>query len=75
MRSLLGDRLLHFLALGALLFVAYEWLSSGSAELGANRVLVDRAAVLDFIQYRSKAFDLALAEKRLAALSDPELSA
>lgn len=72
MRALLGERLVHFLLLGALLFVAHD-LVSGRRDDGESRVVVvDRNALLDFVQYRSKAFDPDMAEKRLSAMSAEE---
>jgi hypothetical protein len=53
-RSAVQDPLVHFLAAGAVVFAI---LSAASPPEAPKRVVVDRAALLDFIQYRSKAFE------------------
>ena len=72
MKNPLHDPLVHFLAAGALLF------AFGSAVKPAaqadNLISVDRAALLEFIQYRSKAFEPAAAATILDGLS-PEARA
>lgn len=68
MSKLLKDPLVHFLAAGVLLFVA------GSAVKPAapaeDTIIVDRAALLQFIQYRSKAFEATTAAAMLDGMSD-----
>lgn len=63
MRRLLRDPLVHFLAAGALLFAAASAIRP--EEPAANSIIVDRAALLSFIQYRSKAFEAGAAESLL----------
>lgn len=55
MRNFLKDPLAHFLAAGVLLFAIGAALKP--AEPPNESIIVDRAALLDFIQYRSKAFE------------------
>lgn len=55
MRSFLKDPLAHFLAAGFLLFAAASAIRP--APLASDAIIVDRAALLTFIQYRSKAFE------------------
>lgn len=67
MRRFFNDPLVHFLAAGALLFVAGSALKPAAR---AERTIdVDRAALLEFIQYRSKAFEPAAAAAILDRLS------
>ncbi|RRJ84401.1 peptidyl-prolyl cis-trans isomerase [Aestuariirhabdus litorea] len=66
---LMRDPLLHFLLLGALVFAGYQWIKPANSRLDANTIVVDRNALLTFIQYRSKAFEPQLAERRLDALT------
>ncbi|MEM9729730.1 MAG: peptidyl-prolyl cis-trans isomerase [Myxococcota bacterium] len=73
MTKLLRDPLVHFLLAGALLFLLYGVVGSGSVEDDESVIVVDRDALLTFIQYRTKAFQPAVAAARLDALSDQEL--
>lgn len=70
MKTLLRDPLVHFLAAGALLFVLYGLVNPDSEFEGDTVVVVDRDALLEFIQYRTKAFDPAVAAVRLDAMSE-----
>jgi hypothetical protein len=73
MRRLLRDPLAHFLLGGLLIFLAFAAVRGRDA--GSDRadlIVVDRAALLDFVQKRSRAFDPELAARRLEALSDAE---
>lgn len=65
--ALIKDPLTHFLAAGAALFV----LASALAPAGESEqtILVDRAALVSHIQYRSKAFEPGAAEALLDGLS------
>jgi len=54
--------LLHFLVLGALIFVLYGWQTGPEEQAAAtgeisNRIVVDRAALLAYMQYQAGAFD------------------
>lgn len=68
MRRLLKDPLVHFLAAGVLLFII------GSAVKPAapadDAIVVDRAALLQFIQYRSKAFEATAAAAMFDGMSE-----
>ncbi len=63
--KLLKDPLLHFTLVGAALFAVYEMTGSADEQLNANTIVVDREALLTFIQYRSKAFNSEQANLRL----------
>jgi len=68
--SAVRQPLLHFLLLGAALFVLFEWV--GQAEADARTVVVDKEALFTFLQYRAKAFNPDLAETILAGLSEED---
>lgn len=73
---ILKEPLFHFLVLGALIFAAYEFTGDPPAETaaapGAKVIVVDRAALLDFMQYQAQAFEPEVFEARLAAMSAAE---
>ena len=73
MKKLLREPLVHFLAIGLGLFVLFELVTPADANLGSKTIVVDRNALLTFVQYRSKAFNPDVAEARLDALSEAEL--
>lgn len=79
MLNVLRQPLLHFLVLGALVFLAYELTADAADETGpastADRIVVDRTALLDFMQYRASVFEPELFSARLDAMSDTELAA
>lgn len=66
--------LIHFLILGGLLFAVYGWLNPESPGGDGKRIVVDEAAVLEYLQYRNQAFNPDAVQSRLAALSDSELA-
>jgi hypothetical protein len=72
-RTILKEPLLHFLVAGAALFVLFDAVSPDApADLGENVIRVDRAALLTFIQYRSRAFKPDAAAARLDAMPEVE---
>lgn len=73
MRQLIKDPLVHFLAAGALLFAIASALSP--AEPDGKIITVDRAELLQFIQYRSKAFEPATAALLLDRMTEKERAA
>lgn len=72
MFRLLKDPLLHFVVLGALLFGGYQWMAPADGGQNAKTIVVDRAALLTFIQYRSKAFEPQAAARQLDAMTAAE---
>ncbi|NOX94180.1 MAG: hypothetical protein GXP04_03525, partial [Alphaproteobacteria bacterium] len=50
----LKDPLAHFLIVGAILFIVLSAIKPPENE---DSIVVDRAALLSFVQYRSKAFE------------------
>ncbi len=70
----LKEPLLHFMILAAGLFVLHKAVSHEDAQaLDDKRIVVDRAALLTFIQYRTKVFEPEVAAARLDALSGEAL--
>lgn len=71
MKSIVTDPLIHFLLLGAGLFVLFQLTGGG---VDSQRVVtVDREALLTFLQYRSTAFDRAYFEEFLDTADREEL--
>jgi hypothetical protein len=73
MSKLLKEPLLHFLVLGLALFVLFDLVSEEEGYAGGKTITVDRAALLTFIQFRTRAFEPSIAAQRLDGLSDQEL--
>jgi parvulin-like peptidyl-prolyl isomerase len=71
--KLVREPLVHFLAIGIGLFVLFEFVAPADADLDTKTIVVDRNALLTFIQFRSKAFNPEVAAERLDALSESEL--
>lgn len=57
MKRLWREPLLHFLLLGAGLFVIYLQVNPPSAENDPNTIVVDRDRLLNHMQYRARSFD------------------
>ena len=74
MKNLLREPLVHFLAIGIGLFVLFDLVAPEESSLDSKTIVVDRDALLTFVQFRSKAFNPEVAAARLDALSDAELS-
>lgn len=73
MKRFLKEPLVHFLAAGLGLFVLFGLVNRDEGDTDPNVVIVDRDALLTFVQYRIKAFNPTLAEKKLEGMSDEEL--
>ena len=73
MKKFLKEPLVHFLAAGLGLFVLFGIVNRGDQDADPNVITVNQEALLTFIQYRIKAFNPDLAEKKLDSLSDEEL--
>ena len=69
MASLYRDPLFHFLAAGLIIFFLLGQLSPSEQD---EQIIVDRASLLTFIQYRSRAFEPAAAEALLSSMSDED---
>ena len=73
MKSFLKEPLVHFLAAGLGLFVLFGVVNRDEPDADPNVVTVDHDALLTFVQYRIKAFNPTLGEKKLNSLSNDEL--
>lgn len=69
LQKIIKDPLFHFLAAGAVLFFA---LSLAAPAENEDQIIVDRNALLSFIQYRSKAFEPETAAALLDGLTAEE---
>jgi hypothetical protein len=74
LKNLLREPLVHFLAIGIGLFVLFDLVAPEESNLDSKTIVVDRDALLTFVQFRSKAFNPEVAAARLDALSDAELN-
>jgi hypothetical protein len=73
LNKLLREPLVHFLAIGLGLFVLFDLVAPEGDDLDSRTIVVDRGALLTFLQFRSKAFNPEVAAARLDALGDAEL--
>jgi len=65
---------LHFVLIGVALFAAYQWAETRPGADGKT-IVVDRDALLTYLQYRARAFDLARSADTLDRLDENELAA
>lgn len=69
-QSVIREPVIHFLVLGCLIFAVFHWLS-GEGNASDNRtIIIDEAAILEFMQYRSKSFDPQAARQRFFGFSE-----
>lgn len=73
MTKLLKEPLLHFLVAGFLLFVLFELVAEDDAVRDAKIIQVDRANLLTFLQFRTRAFEPEMARQQLDAMTADEL--
>ncbi len=73
MKRFFKEPLVHFLVAGLGLFVLFGIVNRDDDDSDPDVIIVDRDALLTFAQYRIKAFNPALAEKKLEGMSDDEL--
>jgi hypothetical protein len=73
LKRILREPLVHFLAIGIGLFVLFDFVAPEESSLDDKTIVVDRDALLRFLQFRSKAFNPEIAAQRLDALGDTEL--
>lgn len=71
----LKEPLLHFLLAGFLLFVVFEFVSGDDATLDPKVIQIDRASLLTFLQFRSRAFEPEMAKEQLDAMTADQLEA
>jgi hypothetical protein len=70
---ILKDPLAHFLLAGMAMFGVFLVLNPGSGEEDPSRIVVDRPALLEFLQFRTRAFEPERAAAMLDAMGKPEL--
>jgi parvulin-like peptidyl-prolyl isomerase len=70
---LLREPLVHFVLAGAVLFAAFRIAHGPPTLADAHTIVVDRRALLAFMQYRANAFEPAAFGAALDALSDKDL--
>lgn len=68
------EPLVHFLAIGLVLFSAYSVFNPAVGELSRHDITVDRQALVRFVQFRTRSFDEQQAQAILAALPAAEQS-
>ena len=68
-RKLLDDPFIHFLIIGSVLFFVIRFINP----VEEQQIVVDRQALLSFIQYRSNAFEARTAAAVLDNMTDTEL--
>jgi hypothetical protein len=73
MNKILKEPLLHFLIAGLALFVVYDFVSGDAEEFDSKVIVVDRDALLTFVQFRSRAFEPNVAAAALDGMSEQEL--
>lgn len=73
-KNIIKDPLTHFLAAGLALFLIFNLVApDDSLETDPNTIVVDRDAILTFMQYRAKAFDPDRFEAMLDAMPENDL--
>jgi hypothetical protein len=73
MNKLLKEPLLHFLLIGVALFLVFDITAEGEETISDRVIVVDRDALLMFVQFRTRAFDPKLAGERLDKMTEGEL--
>ena len=71
-RMVLKEPLLHFLALGFALFLAYNAFNPDMETGRADHIVVDRESLLTYMQYRAKAFNGERAQQQLNSMPDKQ---
>jgi hypothetical protein len=74
-RRIVRDPLVHFLLGGGLLFALYALLHGSGGGDPARTIVVDRAALLKYMQYQSAAFEPRYFEAQFAAMAPAERKA
>lgn len=73
MKKLIKQPLIHFLLLGIILFLVFEYSSTqNNHSVDDKSILIDRDILLTFMQYRSKAFNEEYFSQQLDAMSKEE---
>jgi len=67
-KSLLKQPIFHFLVLGVMLFYVYSLVAPDKNAAGDRRLVIDESAVLEFVQYRKRAFNDEAAKAYLSGM-------
>lgn len=73
MNKILKEPLLHFLIAGLALFAVYGYVAGDDEAQDGKVIVVDRDSLLEFVQFRSRAFEPRVAAARLDGLKEEEL--
>jgi len=74
LHRILREPLLHFLLAGGLLFGIFAWSHRGAAKPASGKtIVVDKDALLNFLQYRNKAFKPDFFEDQLNSMNAGQL--
>jgi len=71
-RKVLRDPLVHFLAVGLSFFILFNLVSSDNSQVDKRTIVVNENSLLEFIQFRAKAFDSERFKSQLASMSADE---
>ena len=72
MKKILKQPLVHFLLIGLSFFLLFQWVSGGDPG-DARTIVVNKDVLMTHLQYRSKAFNQEIFEKKLAEMPEEEL--
>jgi len=74
LQRILREPLLHFLIAGGLLFGFFSWIHRGAAQHASGKtIVVDKATLLNYLQYRNKAFKPDFFEDQLNSMNAGQL--
>lgn len=71
-RWLIKEPLLHFLLIGACLFVAFQAINGTSVNENSRAIEVSQAKLLSFLQYRARKFNSEDAARQLETMTDEQ---
>ena len=75
LKKILREPLLQFLVLGGAIFVVYSFWGNRDAALDVRPIVVDEAALINFMQNRTRIFEPEAQRTRLEAMSPTEVDA
>lgn len=71
-KQCIREPLVHFLAIGGVFFLLFELVTPADWQTDERRVLVDEQALLSYMQYRSRIFDVEQFKQHLADMNEAE---
>ena len=74
LKTVLKEPLVHFLAVGLVLFTVFDWFSSGAPRNDSDLIVVNRERLLTFMQQRTRVFGATGVEEMLDNLSNKDLN-